>query len=256
MFGKGRNNSMVLDNITIDRTSAIPLYKQLEDAIMQAIVSGKLEPGDKLPTEETLAEMFGISRPVVRQAYGSLVSRGFIVRERGRGSFVKAHNYGAFASKIMSFSQEMLLLGHVPSTRVLSFCHAPLPEEEAGRGCPAGGDWLFLERLRFTDGRPSVHLRTWVPAERFPEIEGCDFSENSLYATLRELYHIYPARAKRSVWAVEADERMAGLLEIPLGSALSVLHSNVFDQNGELMEVSTEHFPGNTCRFDFEVNEG
>lgn len=247
---------MALDNITIDRTSAIPLYRQLEDAIMQDIGAGKLKPGDKLPTEETLAETFGISRPVVRQAYGSLVSGGFIVRGRGRGSFVKAHNYGAFASKIMSFSQEMLLLGHVPSTRVISFCHAPLPEEEAGQDCPAGGDWLFLERLRYTDGCPSVYLRTWVPAERFPQIEGRDFSQDSLYATLRELYQIYPSRAKRSVWAVEADERIANLLELPCGAALSVLHSNVFDQHGELMEVSTEYFPGNTCRFDFEVNEG
>lgn len=247
---------MVLDSFIIDRTSAIPLHKQLEDAIMDAIGSGKLRVGDKLPTEDALAETFGLSRPVVRQAYGSLVASGLIVRERGRGSFVKAHNYGAFASKIMSFSQEMLLLGHVPSTRVISFCHVPLPEEEASRDCPAGGDWLFLERLRFTDECPSVYLRTWVPAKRFAEIEGRDFSQNSLYATLRELYQIYPAHAKRSVWATEADERLADLLALPCGTALSVLHSNVFDQNGELMEVSTEYFPGKSCRFDFEVNEG
>lgn len=246
---------MSIDYISIDRSSAIPLYKQLEDSIARAIGMGAIKPGDKLPTEEEVADSFGLSRPVIRQAYGSLVATGLIVRERGRGTFVKAHNYGTFANKIMSFSQEMLLLGHTASTRVLAFHHMPLPEDAAGSICPAGGDWLFLERLRFTDGKPSVYLKTWVPASRFSKIEHYDFAENSLYETLRGLYDIYPAHAKRSVWAVEADDYISELLSLQAGAALSVLHSHVFDQNGELMEVSTEFFPGQSCRFDFEVNE-
>lgn len=246
---------MIYDYVSIDRSSAIPLYKQLEDSVTQAIGSGQIKPGDKLPTEGELVEAFGLSRPVVRQAYGSLAASGLVVRERGRGTFVKAQNYGTLANKILSFSQEMMLLGHTPSTKVLSFEHAQLPEEAAGRLCAAGGDWLFLERLRFTDGVPSVYLRTWVPAERFPQIEGHDFEVESLYATLKSIYEIYPAHARRSVWAIEASDRVADLLKLPAQSALSVLHSHVYDQNGELMEVSIECFPGKSCRFDFEVTE-
>lgn len=245
---------MHFDYVTIDRSSPIPLHKQLEDSIARAIGSGALKVGDKLPTEEELATAFGISRPVVRQAYGSLVGAGLLVRERGRGSFVKAQNYGMFANKILSFSQEMLLLGHSPATQVLKFCHAPLPEVAAAGQCPAGGDWLYLERLRYTDGVPSVYLRTWVPAERFPAIEGYDFSVDSLYSTIKRLYDIRPAHAQRSVWAVNADERVSGLLEVPVGTALEVMHSFVSDQHGGLMEVSIEYFPGSSCRFDFSVD--
>ncbi len=245
---------MHFDYVTIDRSSPIPLHKQLEDSITRAIGSGALKVGDKLPTEDDLATEFGLSRPVVRQAYGSLVGAGLLVRERGRGSFVKAQNYGMFAHKILSFSQEMLLLGHSPATRVLSFCHAPLPEYAAGERCPAGGDWLYLERLRYTDGTPSVYLRTWVPADRFPAIEGYDFSTNSLYSTIKLLYDVRPAHADRSVWAVNADEHQSDLLSLPLGTALEVMHSFVEDQHNELMEISIEYFPGKSCRFNFSVD--
>ncbi|AEB07813.1 transcriptional regulator, GntR family [Coriobacterium glomerans PW2] len=240
--------------IVIDRSLPVPLYKQLEDSVTRAIGSGILKAGDKLPTEDDLDETFNLSRPVVRQAYGSLVSAGLIVRERARGSFVKAQNYGMFANKILSFSQEMLLLGHAPATRVLEFSRAPLPSDVAGDRCASGGTWFFLERVRYTDGNPSVYLRTWIPSERFPDIENHDFSVESLYSTLKAIYDIHPIHAFRSVWATESEPCIAELLNVKTGSALSVLRSHVYDQLDKLMEVSIEYFPSPMCRFDFEVN--
>ena len=92
--------------IQIDRTSPLPLYKQLEDSIVRAIGDGELEAGDKLPTEEELADQFGLSRPVVRQAYGALVGAKLVVRERGRGSFVKELKTGPLTNSLLGFSQE------------------------------------------------------------------------------------------------------------------------------------------------------
>lgn len=239
--------------ISIDRTSAVPMYKQLEECISCAIGSGALKPGDKLPTEDELADAFGISRPVTRQAYSSLVSENLIVRERGRGSFVKARNYGSLASNILSFSQETILQGHVPTTRVLSFERGSLPDHVAEGRCPAGGDWFYLERTRYSDGVPAVYLETWIPAE-FDKLAGIDFNEHSLYASFLELYDVIPTEAHRSVWAENADSRDAELLSIEEGTALAILKSYVRDQSGRLIEVSIERYPGSNLRFDFEVH--
>lgn len=241
--------------ISIDRSSPIPLYRQLEHSITEAIRAGELKPGDKLPTEEALAEELALSRPVVRQAYGSLVAGGFIVRKRGRGSFVKAQNLGNLANKILSFSQETLLLGHVPRTEVRVFERVPLPESVADGRCASGGEWFFLERVRYTDELPSVYLKTWVPADPFPDLWGHDFAQNSLYATLEELYAVRPHRAMRSVWAENAGADVARTLQLEGGQALAVLKSYVYDESERLMEISIERFPGNQTRFDFEVRE-
>ena len=61
-----------LNGIQLDKISAVPLYEQLRKAL-EAITSGKLPAGTKLPTEEELCAQFGISRPVARQAYNMLI---------------------------------------------------------------------------------------------------------------------------------------------------------------------------------------
>ena len=79
-----------LNAIHLDKTSAVPLYEQLRKALLEAITSGKLSAGTKLPTEEELCAQFGISRPVARQAYNMLIEDGFVERMRGRGNFVRS----------------------------------------------------------------------------------------------------------------------------------------------------------------------
>ncbi len=73
--------------------------------MLEAITSGKLSAGTKLPTEEELCAQFGISRPVARQAYNMLIEEGFVERMRGRGTFVRSPDTrGRFLNKQLSFA--------------------------------------------------------------------------------------------------------------------------------------------------------
>ena len=53
--------------------------------MLQAVVSGGLAPGARLPTEKELAQQFGVSRTVVREAVRSLAGRGIVEAQSGRG---------------------------------------------------------------------------------------------------------------------------------------------------------------------------
>lgn len=66
------------------------LAKQIADSIRSAIVSGKLLVGERLPTENELAEKFGVSRPTVREALKRLAAQNLVHSKRGPsgGSFV------------------------------------------------------------------------------------------------------------------------------------------------------------------------
>jgi ABC-type glycerol-3-phosphate transport system substrate-binding protein len=75
----------------IDATSPIPLYHQLKLAIKKRIEAGEFHPGERIPTEQELCELFNISRTPVRQALKELVYEGLLVRRRGRGTFVSRH---------------------------------------------------------------------------------------------------------------------------------------------------------------------
>ena len=109
-----------LNGIQLDKISAVPLYEQLRKALLEAITSGKLPAGTKLPTEEELCAQFGISRPVARQAYNMLIEEDFVERMRGRGTFVRSPDTrGRFLNKQLSFAAEMGVLNLEHRTEVL-----------------------------------------------------------------------------------------------------------------------------------------
>ncbi|EGG46190.1 MULTISPECIES: GntR family transcriptional regulator [Streptomyces] len=68
--------------------SARPLYVQLADVIAAKIASGQLAPDRPIPSENHLAEEYGIARLTARRAARELRERGLIVTVRGKGSFV------------------------------------------------------------------------------------------------------------------------------------------------------------------------
>lgn len=56
--------------------------------ILQAITKGKLNPGEKLPSERELAEQFKISRPVIREGISALSFLGVVQRKQGKGNYI------------------------------------------------------------------------------------------------------------------------------------------------------------------------
>jgi DNA-binding transcriptional MocR family regulator len=80
---------------TLDPHSAIPLYRQLADAIAEQITSGERRPGDRLPATRELALQLGLNRTTVSAAYSQLEETGLIKGHVGRGSFVVGPPAGA-----------------------------------------------------------------------------------------------------------------------------------------------------------------
>lgn len=74
----------------LDRHSPVPLYHQLERALLELIVDNGLAPDARFPSESELSARFGVTRPTVRQALERLVRVGVLRRERGRGTYVAA----------------------------------------------------------------------------------------------------------------------------------------------------------------------
>src|SRR5919198_4706588 len=76
---------------SIDPTQPIPIYFQLKTLLLEEILSGRYDPGARLPTEHELCARFGISRTPVTRALSELAEEGVILRTRRRGTFVNPH---------------------------------------------------------------------------------------------------------------------------------------------------------------------
>src|ERR1700753_4077779 len=78
-----------LPDMTIDRNTPVPSYFQLAELLEDEIVSGRWQPGARVPSEGQLGDRYELSRTTIRQALARLEPEGLINRVKGRGTFVR-----------------------------------------------------------------------------------------------------------------------------------------------------------------------
>lgn len=83
-----REGTAHLVDIEVDRTSQVPLVRQLYLALRQGIVAGRMPPGARLPSTRAASRLWGVSRGLVTEAYETLLSEGYAVGRTGSGTYV------------------------------------------------------------------------------------------------------------------------------------------------------------------------
>lgn len=76
--------------IVLDYRDSRPLYQQVKDSLRRMMLTGLLEPDEKLPSVRALATQLAINPNTIQRAYAELETEGYIYSVTGRGSFVSA----------------------------------------------------------------------------------------------------------------------------------------------------------------------
>src|SRR5215472_2769044 len=81
--------------LRLDRSSGEPLRTQLETGLREAIRSGRLHGGERVPSSRELARELGVSRGLVQECYSQLLSEGYLTSQVGSATRVAAGAYPA-----------------------------------------------------------------------------------------------------------------------------------------------------------------
>lgn len=120
--------------MTVEQLSSRRLYEQLAERIRRLILNGALTPGDRLPTERVLAQDYGVSRTVVREAVKTLQQDGLVEVRAGLGTFIVDETDRAFSqslSLLMSVNLSDKLLDVVEIREILEVRMAALAATRA-----------------------------------------------------------------------------------------------------------------------------
>jgi len=142
----------------------VPKYWNLAEQFRERIASGELQPGDRLPSYSEMRVLFGVSRPVTERVHGLLERQGLIVREAGRGIYVRESQKHA---RVIGFA------GPVPGVnahpywiQILEGVHAAAASAGAQVLLltePAKIEWGRLDGLIISESDPSPWLRQLPP---------------------------------------------------------------------------------------------
>ena len=75
-------------NFSLDPSNAVPIYRQIIQQIEYAILSGRMKPGDRLPTIRSLSVDLKTNPNTIAKAYSELEIRGILVTQVGSGTYI------------------------------------------------------------------------------------------------------------------------------------------------------------------------
>lgn len=208
------------------RTTSAPLYAQVRDLLRAEITDGTHAPGDKLPSESTLAARFGVNRLTLRHAVAELAREGLVVARQGSGTYVTespapysvemaASSWSVEAERAI---QPVTESGHAVVERILTvrreetqaFVREHLSEESV----------LYIESVMLTDREPTMRNQFWVVSSWSPEDVLDKHAETFGIPAVQNIAGNELFYSWRSFDAVAATPRDAEILHVDIGAPL------------------------------------
>ena len=236
-------------------TGSLPLYEQLKDIIKQGISSGKLVPGDLLPSESELCERYGISRSTVRQAFSELEDDGLVIRMRGKGSFVSRPKITRSLHNLYSFSDEISAMGFSPRSKVLAYeIITPGDEIMARLALADRGEKVFnITRVRYAGEEPLALEMAFIPVRICPFLSKEMVEQGSLYNTLVREAGIDIGHAQETYETMLMGENEAVLLGVPKNSCAFFVQRVSYTRSDEVFEYTVMIVRSDRCRYEVEL---
>jgi GntR family transcriptional regulator len=219
----------------------VPLYKQLQSIIGEKIENGEWLSGQKIPSEQELSKQFNISRVTVRAAQDALVADGYLIKIKGKGTFVVDHS--TFFNMTIDFGdnfQQLCVKNNVTPRRVMLGNEMVLATKRDASflGLSESSRIICIKRLLLVDDRP-FQLETIHLPEKFRFALSKDFGSNSLYEVLKikaGIRQLLPkTRLLRCSLATTVEAKYLGIIS---GAPTLVIEEVVCDENKDIVHYS------------------
>jgi GntR family transcriptional regulator len=246
---------MVIEKITSKKKFGIdvrPLHMRLEEAM--ELLLREYNPGDRLPSEEELTEIMGVSRSTIREVLRALEERGRIIRRHGVGTFIASNkpliesgleileSLDAFANRI----------GIICEVKDLRIYEEPADEEVAfklqvGVNTPL----TVVTRIRVVENTNIAYMYDATPASIVTAEQLRPGFTGSILDYFKK--NIDPGHwyAITNVLSIEANKDIALKMQVARGSALLLLEESLYRSNNQLVNYSRRYY--NTKFFRYHI---
>lgn len=233
------------------------LYVQLINSIKKKIIEGEYRIGDKIMSERTMAQVYGINRLTVRNAIKNLRKEGYLKAVQGKGTFV--YKIPAIQDKVelgggdVSLSMSIRNGGMNPSRIVLSLKKIDTVGDFINY-FPNSSQIYELIRLSFINGKPYAIQECYFPCSYFNEAERYNFVEDSLYDYMEVQGH-YPQKIVSYLQIKDVPPKYAKLLEIKESKKIFLFNYHGFDKDKNMIEFTFSYNKPEFTSFHFSTKK-
>ncbi|MFE9256897.1 GntR family transcriptional regulator [Streptomyces sp. NPDC006879] len=238
------------DSLVLNRK--LPLWYQVSQSLRASILGRSPETSLRLPTEEQLAEHYGVSVLTMRQALKELEQEGLITRHRRRGTFIEPGARRGSPVRLLGSVDAIVAQQSGEPTTVLGCERGPVAGELADyfHGLTEVVTYRRLRRDKET-GEPTNWAENAVRPELADVLDPRDLERWPMTKVLRDVVGVKISRITDTVEARLADPVTADLLDVPLLSPILHYTGVTYDTEGRVADVARIRYRGD--RFSFTV---
>lgn len=223
------------------------LFRQLAQALVEAIENGTIAVGDLLPTEAELCRRYNVSRHTVREALSDLRSRGLIESKQGVGSVVvRQHSRSAYIETYSSV-EELTRFAQGTPIRTQAVDDVMADDDLAARlRSRPGLAWLRILGVRLDRRDASVpvgHVEVYLDAAYAGIREQAWALETSVMEAVEKRYGLAVGRIEQEIAVELLTAEQAAALQAEPGSPALVIRRWYFADNGRNFEIAFSRYP-------------
>lgn len=217
--------------------NVLTLDTAIAKEIEYRIEVGIVKEGDRLPSERSLAEEFGVQRGTVRAALKILQDKGFVQTRSKSGNFVAMKridfDLSAYNSRKIIFEKS----GKTTNVKLMTFEKVALYGKAAVKMHVEDDTQVFkIMRLRYANNMPIALERTHIMCDLAPGLTEEDVHEKSIYRSLRQKFGIKEAYSESRVTAAYANGLESELLNLKVSHPVLRYEGRVYDRQNRLIE--------------------
>jgi DNA-binding GntR family transcriptional regulator len=231
----------------------IPRYLEIAQDIIDKIQDGTLRHGEQIMTESQLCEIYNVSRMTVNKALSSLVSKGYITRTAGKGTFVLEPKVTKEIGKSGSFSSDIRSINKKPGAILVDYRVVRASSiVNVAKKLKLEPDELVhnILRIRTSDNVKIALSNTYIPCKYLPALD-VTILEGSIYDYLDRELDLHPAAFDYSFNAMLPNEQQKKLLQIDSCALLKVSHCS-YTENIPVFEYTETYYVGNRYTYRFQ----
>ncbi len=235
------------------KTDSRPLYILVKEKIDELVADGTFSEGDRLPSENALADSLGVSRATLREALRVLEEEGKVIRQQGIGTFIapRLPKIQKGIEDLYSVTETIHSQGFEPGT--VGF---KLWEEKMGKFAgifeQEAADLMWvIERIRTANQEPVIyckdHLSQALLPERLDMVQ--DGEGESIFQVLENQYRVRITYAVATIIPLSAPDWLARKLKIAVGTPVLLLEQKHYDHRDRMILFSRNYFRHDKIEF-------
>ncbi|MBW8351900.1 GntR family transcriptional regulator [Bacillus sp. IITD106] len=237
-----------------DVNSPVLLYEQIKAAIREYVENNNIKPGEKIPNESELCDLFSVSRITIRRAIKELGEENFLEVIRGKGTFIKAPKKDLHLLNLKGFTEGLSNEEDHIKKEIISKRIIHNNSELSKVFSHQQNEILELVRLVKREDVPFSIDYAYLPLSIYPGIDQMIENDTSTFSVIRDKYKIKFSRVEKEIEYMQPTQEVCKYLGINNTTSVIFVKKVIYSKDQLPVHYSKYYLIGDSVKFYIDVD--